>query len=114
VLYKPSEARKKQANMTGFISFVNAKYGLMIHSYDELYDWSIEKIPEFWVAIWEFGEVKASCEYNEVVDDLSKFPGAQWFSGAKLNFAENLLRYRDDRVAFIFKVSDAMSIFCRG
>lgn len=47
LLWKPSKKRKKQANITQFISFVNEKYGLMIDSYDELYDWSIEKIPDF-------------------------------------------------------------------
>jgi len=103
LLWKPSEELKKQANITRFISFVNEKYGLHIDSYDELYDWSIEKIPDFWAAMWEFAPIKASREYDEVVDDLSKFPGAKWFGGARLNFAENLLRYRDNRLAFIFK-----------
>jgi acetoacetyl-CoA synthetase len=46
-LWKPSEEVKKQANITRFISFVNKKYGLTIESYDELYDWSIEKLPDF-------------------------------------------------------------------
>ncbi len=53
--------------------------------------------------MWEFADIKASRGYDQVVDDLSKFPGTQWFPGARLNFAENLLRYRDDRLAFIFK-----------
>ena len=103
VLWEPSEQYKKQANMTRFVSFVNRKYGLNLESYDELYDWSIEKIPDFWAAIWEFAPLKASHRYDEAVADLTKFPGAKWFSGARLNFAENLLRYRDDHTAFIFK-----------
>ncbi len=88
--------------MTRFISFVNQKYGLNIDSYDDLYDWSINKIADFWAAVWEFGGIKASREYDEVVDDLTRFPGARWFGGARFNFAENLLRYQDDRIAFIF------------
>ncbi len=103
LLWKPSKERKKQANISRFIDFVNEKHGLMIDSYDELYDWSIEKIPDFWASMWEFLEIKASRRYDEVVDDLTKFPGARWFGGARLNFAENLLRYRDDRIALIFK-----------
>jgi len=103
LLWKPSEERKKQANMTRFISFVNETSGLTIDSYEELYDWSIEKMPDFWVAMWEFTRLKASRRYDKVVDDLAKFPGAKWFGGAKLNFAENLLGYRDDHIAFIFK-----------
>jgi len=102
-LWEPSFARKRQANITRFIGLVNEKYGLEINSYAQLYNWSIENIPDFWATMWEFGGLKASRKYDEVVDDLRKFPGAKWFSGARLNFAENLLRYRDDHLAFIFK-----------
>ena len=103
LLWEPCEEDKKQADMTRFISFVNKKYRLKVGSYDELYDWSIEKIPDFWAAVWEFAPIKASRIYDEVVDDLTKFPGAKWFAGARLNFAENLLRYKDDHVAFVFR-----------
>ncbi len=101
-LWEPSEERKKQANITRFIGLVNEKYDLEIEEYHELWNWSVENIPDFWATMWEFGEIKASRGYDEVVDDLNKFPGAKWFSGARLNFAENLLRYRDDHLAFIF------------
>jgi len=103
MLWEPSEERVKQTNITRFIDFVNRKYGLEIDSYSELYDWSIENIPDFWAVMWQFGSIIASRKYDKVVDDLSKFPGAKWFVGAKLNFAENLLRYRDSRAAFIFR-----------
>jgi acetoacetyl-CoA synthetase len=103
LLWQPSEKLIKQANITRFIDFVNKKYGLRINSYAQLYNWSIENIPDFWAAMWEFGGIKASRGYDKVVDDLSKFPGARWFTGARLNFAENLLKYRDNHAAFIFK-----------
>jgi acetoacetyl-CoA synthetase len=101
-LWEPSEKRRKQADLTRFIRFVNEEYGLEIESYFQLHRWSVDNIPEFWAAMWEFGEIEASRAYAEVVDDLNKFPGARWFGGAKLNFAENLLRYGDDHWAFIF------------
>ncbi len=100
-LWQPTEERKQQANMTGFIHFVNKKHDLGLDGYDELYDWSVAKIPDFWAAMWEFAGIRASRPYDRVVDDLGKFPGAKWFEGARLNFAENLLRYRDDRTALI-------------
>ncbi|MFC1979572.1 acetoacetate--CoA ligase [Chloroflexota bacterium] len=103
LLFKPTEKRKKQANMTQFIRFINEKHALMIDSYEELYNWSVAMIPDFWSAMWEFAQVKASYRYDKVVDDLSRFPGAKWFVGAKLNFAENLLRYNDEGLALIFK-----------
>ena len=114
-LWEPSEECKNQANITCFIGLVNEKYGLDIDSYTQLWDWSVENIPDFWATMWEFGEIQASRGYDEVVDDAasshdvaaasltSKFPGAKWFGGARLNFAENLLRHRDDQVAFIFR-----------
>jgi acetoacetyl-CoA synthetase len=102
-LWTPSKDRIENANMTRFIKFVNQKCGKKFRSYDELYQWSIDSIPDFWAAMWDFAEIKSSKRYDQVVDDLKKFPGAKWFVGAKMNFAENLLRYRDDRVAFIFR-----------
>ena len=102
-LWTPSEERKRQANLTRFMGRVNAQQKLNLSSYSELYQWSVENISEFWAAIWDFAELKASKRYDQVVDDLKKFPGAKWFPGARLNFAENLLRYRDDQLAFIFK-----------
>jgi len=93
----------QQANMTRFTDFVNRKYSLRLESYRQLYKWSIERIPDFWATLWEFVDIRASRPCDEVVDDLGKFPGARWFPGAKLNFAENLLRYRDGHSAFVFK-----------
>jgi len=103
LLWIPSEERIKKANVTRFIEFVNKKHGLKISSYKQLYTWSIQNISDFWADLWEFVEIKASRGYDKVVDDLKKFPGARWFLGAKLNFAENLLRYKDEHLAFIFQ-----------
>jgi len=103
LLWEPSEETKKQANIMRFIDSVNRRHEMALESYDDLYQWSIDNVPEFWAAVWDFTGIKASRGFNTVVDDLSKFPGAKWFEGARLNFAENLLRYRDDHVAFIFR-----------
>ncbi len=102
-LWVPSEEIIKKANMTRFIEYVNQKHSKKFKSYSDLYQWSIDNIPEFWATMWEFAEINASQGYEKVVDDLGKFPGTRWFIGARLNFAENLLRYRDDHIAFIFK-----------
>ena len=102
-LWEPSPERIKQANMTRFVEFVNRKFGRDIRSYPELYDWSLERITDFWSALWEFAEIKASKSFERVADDLEQMPGTRWFPGATLNFAENLLRFRDDRVALIFR-----------
>jgi len=64
--------------------------------------WSI-RFSDFWAGRWEFAEIKTSRNYDRVVDDPTKMPGTKWFEGAELNFAENLLWYRGDRTAMIFK-----------
>lgn len=103
LLWKPSEKQINDANLTSFINFVNQKYGEHLSSYQQLYHWSINKIPDFWAAMWEFGDIKASRPYEQVVNSLEDMLGASWFTGAKLNFAQNLLRYRDEQTALIFK-----------
>ena len=103
LLWKPLEESKHQANMTRFMNFVNQKHGYNFSDYNELYGWSVEDIPAFWEAVWQFAGIKASRPYQRVVDNLEDMLGARWFAGAELNFAENLLRYRDDRTALIFK-----------
>ncbi|WP_028322370.1 acetoacetate--CoA ligase [Desulfatiglans anilini] len=102
-IWTPSEVRKQNSNIFQFIQLINAKYNRNFQSYDDLYQWSIKNISEFWSFMWDYAEIKASKGYDSVVDDISKMPGAHWFNGAELNFAENLLRYRDDEIALIFR-----------
>lgn len=102
LLWEPSAERVAGANMTRFTTFAGGRCGRTFESYADLHRWSVDDIPGFWAAAWDFLGIRASVPYTAVIDDLSRFPGAHWFPGARLNFAENLLRYRDDRVAFIF------------
>ena len=106
LLWKPSEDKIKNSNMYRFMGLINENYNQNFTEYAPLYQWSIENISDFWAAMWEFADIKASKPYDQVIDDVTKMPGAKWFSGARLNFAENLLRYRDDQVALIFKGED--------
>ena len=92
-LYTPTPERIASANLTRFTAFCAARIGRSFASYADLYRWSVDDIPAFWAAVWDFLEIKASAPYETVVDDLTRFPGAGWFPGARLNFAENLLRY---------------------
>jgi acetoacetyl-CoA synthetase len=91
----------REANLTKFLTFVNQKYGLKIRSYPELHRWSVDKVSDFWSAIWDYTGIISSRRFEKVIDDIGKFPGAKWFPGARLNFAENLLRHRDESVALV-------------
>ena len=108
-LWKPSEERVNKTNLKKFIDLINTKHDQHLTDYASLYQWSIDNIPDFWAALWEFADIRASRNYDQVIDDQNKMPGAEWFAGARLNFAENLLRYRDDKTALVFRGEDQVS-----
>lgn len=111
-LWVPAEERKQTANITAFTELVNKKFAKNFLSYDELYQWSVENISDFWGLMWEYGEVKYSQAYQSVVINPGNMLECKWFAGARLNFAENLLRFRNDKPALIFKgeVQEARTI----
>ena len=88
--------------MTAFQHFAGARTGRRTFAeYSQLHRWSIDRPQQFWEAIWRFCGVVASQPWDVAVVDFDRMPGARWFPGARLNFAENLLRYRDQRPAII-------------
>jgi acetoacetyl-CoA synthetase len=103
LLWQPSAERIRNTNIYHFMNYVNSRHGKSFANYEDLYKWSIEESPVFWATLWDYAEVIHSRSYDLVVDEINKMPGARWFEGARLNFAENLLRYRDDRIALSFK-----------
>ena len=103
VLWKPSPDDLINSQISIFKDTVNSAFGLELASYPELYEWSVKNIPEFWAQVWQFTDIIHSNSFDSVVDDSTRMPGAKWFTGARLNFAENLLRFRDDRPAIHFQ-----------
>jgi len=103
LLWQPPEERVRNTNMRRFMDEVNRKFNRNFNDYEDLYRWSVDNIADFWATVWDFADIKVSRNYDEIVDDLGTMIGVKWFSGAKLNFAENLLRYKDDKTALIFK-----------
>ena len=103
VLWKPTNNQIKSSQLEAFRFQVNSRFNLKIKNYSELHSWSISNISDFWKAIWGFMAIKYSSNYNQVIDDENKMPGAKWFDGLLFNFAENLLRIRSDKAAIIFQ-----------
>ncbi|MFQ5849904.1 MAG: acetoacetate--CoA ligase [Candidatus Binatia bacterium] len=101
-IWTPSPSRIQQANMTRFLGYVRKNHEPGVTDYPSLYSWSIRDTEAFWAAIWEFCGIRASRHWDLVLKDGDKMPGAQWFTGSQLNFAENLLRRRDDKPALVF------------
>ena len=102
-LWTPSPERVAATNVTAFRGWLEAERGVVLADVAALWRWSVDDIESFWAAIWDYGGVIASRGCDDVLVDGDKMPGARWFTGARLNYAENLLRRRDDAPAMIFR-----------
>ena len=102
-IWQPSAQRIAGTRLTRFAKTAGKRWNRRLASadYQALHAWSIDHPEEFWASVWEFGEVRGEMG-KTVVIDREKMPGAKWFPEARLNFAENLLRRRDDGDALVF------------
>ena len=104
-LWTPSQASIDAANMTRFIAQVNQRHDLSINDYDALYQWSIDRKETFWSEAWDFCEIIGD-KGERILIDGEDIENAQWFPDATLNFAENLLRNKNDEIAIYFRAED--------
>jgi acetoacetyl-CoA synthetase len=102
-LWEPDQQAIKTAQMTQFRHFVNRSFELNLEDYFGLHAWSIAHPDLFWQAIWSFMAVIAASSPRQIMIPAAKMQETEWFPGARLNFAENLLKYRDDKTALIFR-----------
>jgi acetoacetyl-CoA synthetase len=103
-LWSPSPQRASATNLARFMACVNARQGLHMADYGDLYRWSIDMPAQFWAELARFADVRASCvKDGPVIENGNAMPGARFFPAARLNFAENLLRYRDACPALVFR-----------
>ncbi len=101
-LWTPDRERIDNTQISRFITFVNEHCRASVSpDYFSLHAWALANTEDFWSAVWDFCEVVAAARGADVLLDAHKFPGARWFPQARLNFAENLLRYRDERPALV-------------
>src|ERR1700680_4454581 len=91
LLWEPTEQMKEQANIRHYMQWLAREKGLLFTSPDELWAWSVDKIEDFWASLWDYFHIKASKPYETVLVER-KMPGAQWFPGAELNYAEHVFR----------------------
>jgi acetoacetyl-CoA synthetase len=108
-LWIPSESRIINSNFTKYYAFLKREYNLSFSDYSELYAWSVKEIETFWESMWKFSGIIHSQPYKRILDKRI-IPGAKWFEGASLNFAENLLRYNDDHTAIISSSEDKSDV----
>jgi acetoacetyl-CoA synthetase len=101
-IWTPSALRIADANLTRFMDFVRDR-GAEAADYPALWQWSVSHSAEFWDRLFEFTGVVADRGTGPVLADADRMPGAHWFSGTRLNFAENLLRHAGDEPAIVFR-----------
>jgi acetoacetyl-CoA synthetase len=105
ILWEPSPERVASATITRYREWLNATRGLALDDYDALWQWSVDSLEEFWASIWEFFDVRASQPYERVLTSR-EMPGAEWFPGARLSYAEHVFRDRDDNALAISHASE--------
>ena len=103
-IWRPSPQRIATSNMQQFLTRHRQK--LRSEDYPGLYQWSVDDPGAFWAAAWEYFGIRSQSDYTSVVDDPQRMPGARWFEGATLNFADNLLRPEYSGVALVSYTED--------
>ncbi|MDP2620023.1 MAG: acetoacetate--CoA ligase [Hyphomicrobiales bacterium] len=101
-LWQPTRRRAEASAMAAFIEAVEKDYGLAIRTYDDLHRFSLGSPERFWPSLIQFTGLIAETWGDAVLVEENGMPGARWFPGARLNYAENLLRRRDDSDAIVF------------
>ena len=104
-LWQPTADAIQRTRMHDFMCYISSREQQQLSDYQQLHAWSVQHSERFWLAIWDYFAVLGQRGDN-IVSNRQKMPGAQWFADSQLNFAENLLRYRDDRLALIFRGED--------
>jgi acetoacetyl-CoA synthetase len=105
-LWRPSADKIASTNLTAFIRFLKDRTGVAVDDYQALHRFSIDEMQAFWAAVWDFCGVIAPYRGGPVLLHPTRMPGARFFPDTKLNFAENLLRRRDDGTAIVFRSED--------
>jgi acetoacetyl-CoA synthetase len=103
VVWAPTPERAAQSNLARFMARAAECAGQPVTDYDALYRWSVDQPTAFWPLLADFTDVRFDQLGQSVLEDGDKMPGAQWFADSSLNFAGNLLKYRDERPAIIFR-----------
>ena len=108
-LWRPSDELVADANITRYLRWLDEERGLAFDSYDALWRWSITELDAFWSSVWEFFAIRTHEPFTSILSER-RMPGARWFEGARLNYAENALAGPDDRPAILFRREDGFAV----
>jgi len=103
LLWEPSDELKQNSNISRYMRWLESERNLSFSSYNELWEWSVTDLEGFWGSVWDYCGVVSSKPYDKVLA-RREMPGAEWFSGTELNYAEHVfLRARADEPAIVSK-----------
>src|ERR1700733_5544102 len=105
LLWTPSAGQVADANLTAFMSWLAAERGRGFSGYHELWRWSVADLPGFWQAVWDYCGIDASAPPEQVLASRA-MPGAEWFPGARLNYAQHALRHEQPGQPALLHVSE--------
>lgn len=109
LLWEPSEKWRKQANVTQYMKWLTDRKGLEFQNYNDLRQWSVEELEDFWTSLWEYFDIQSSTPYKKVLSDHN-MPGAKWFQGSKLNYAEHVFRKIESGRETVFHASEIRTL----
>ena len=95
ILWNPPDDLRETTELGRFMAWLAAERDLDFHDYDSLWQWSVDELEEFWGAVVEFYEIRFHAPYEHVLAER-KMPGARWFTGSRLNYAEHLVGRDED------------------
>lgn len=101
-LWTPSQDQIDGANITAFKKQVEQDWNVELADSEALWEFSVTELEKFWTSIWDYTGLVSETRGDRVLADGDKMPGAKWFPDARLSFAENCLRRRDDGEAMVF------------
>ncbi len=105
LLWTPGPERVDKANLTAFTRWLASERGKSFATYADLWQWSVDDLEGFWQAIWDYFDVQSSAPHTRVLADR-RMPGAKWFPGARLNYAQNVLRHERPGATALLHLSE--------
>jgi acetoacetyl-CoA synthetase len=109
LLWEPSDDWRASAGITRYLSWLREHKTLPFDDYASLWEWSVSDLDGFWGSLWEYFDIKSHSSHDAVLSTRT-MPGAVWFPGATLNYAEHALRRRDDGTAIIAAREDGDTV----
>jgi acetoacetyl-CoA synthetase len=104
-LWEPSAELAERSRLREYMGWLQSERGLRFDTYDDLWRWSVDDLEGFWSSIWDFFGVQADGGYERVLGSRT-MPGAEWFSGASLNYAEHVFADKEDAEVAILHASE--------